>query len=125
MLILANVPEDKARAAAAEVAKGQDLASKADLVELGAQLRSEMDKGFAEMDKRFAEMDKRIDKGFAEMDKRFAEMDKRTDGRFAEMDKRTDGRFAEMDKSLAVLRLAVFSGGSVVLALLLKLVFFP
>ena len=84
-LILANVPEDKARAAAAEVAKGQDLASKADLVELGAQLRSEMDKGFAEMDK----------------------------------------RFAETDKSLAVLRLAVFSGGSVVLALLLKLVFFP
>ena len=114
MLILANVPEDKARAAAAEVAKGQDLASKADLVELGAQLRSEMDKGFAEMVKRFAEMDKRIDKGFAEMDKGFAEMDKRT-----------DGRFAEMDKSLAVLRLAVFSGGSVVLALLLKLVFFP
>ena len=109
-LILANVPEDKARAAAAEVAKGQDLASKADLVELGAQLRSEMDKGFAEMDKRFGEMDKRIDKRFAEMDKRFAEMDK---------------RFAETDKSLAVLRLAVFSGGSVVLALLLKLVFFP
>ena len=77
-LILANVPEDKARAAVAEVAKGQDLASKADLVELGAQLRSEMDKGFA-----------------------------------------------EMGKSLAVLRLAVFSGGPVVLALLLKLVFFP
>ena len=77
-LLLAHVPEDKARAAAAEVAKGQDLASRADLLELGAQLRSEMNK-----------------------------------------------RFAEMDKSLAVLKFAVFSGGSIVLALLIKLVFFP
>ena len=77
-LLLAHVPEDKARAAAAEVAKGQDLASRSDLLELGAQLRSEMNK-----------------------------------------------RFAEMDKSLAVLKFAVFSGGSIVLALLIKLVFFP
>ena len=77
-LLLANVPEDKARAAAAEVAKGQDLVSKADLLEFGTQLRSEMDK-----------------------------------------------RFAELEKSLAVLKFAVFSGGSVVLALLSKLVFFP
>ena len=77
-LLLAHVPEDKARAAAAEVAKGQDLASRSDLLELGAQLRSEIDK-----------------------------------------------RFAETDKSLAVLKFAVFSGGSVVLALLIKLVFFP
>ena len=77
-LLLANVPEDKARAAAAEVAKGQDLVSKADLFEFGAQLRSEI-----------------------------------------------DNRFAELEKSLAVLRFAVFSGGSVVLALLFKLVFFP
>ena len=36
-------------------------------------------------------------------------------------------RFAEIrqDKSLAVLKFAVFSGGSIVLALLIKLVFFP
>ena len=47
-LLLANVPEDKARAAAAEVAKGQDLVSKTDLFEFGAQLRSEMDKWFAD-----------------------------------------------------------------------------
>ena len=84
-LLLANVPEDKARAAAAEVAKGQDLVSKADLLEFGTQLRSEMDKRFAGIDK----------------------------------------RFAELEKSLAVLKFAVFSGGSVVLALLSKLVFFP
>ena len=90
---------DKARAAAAEVAKGQDLASRSDLLEFGAQLRSEIDKRFAEIDKRFAEIDKR----------------------FAEMNK----RLAEMDKSLAVLKLAVFSGGSIVLAMLIKLVFFP
>ena len=43
-LLLAHVPEDKARAAAAEVAKGQDLASRSDLLELGAQLRSEITK---------------------------------------------------------------------------------
>ena len=98
-LLLANVPEDKARAAAAEVAKGQDLVSKADLFEFGAQFRSETDKWFGETGKRFAEIDKR----------------------FAEIDK----RFAELEKSLAVLKFAVFSGGSVVLALLFKLVFFP
>lgn len=84
-LLLARVPEDKAKAAAAEVAKTQDFASKTDLLELGAQLQ-------AEMDKRFAEMDKRL---------------------------------AEMEKSLAVLKFAVFSGGSIILALLVKLVFFP
>ena len=84
-LLLAHVPEDKAKAAAAEVARTQDLASKSDLLELGAQLQAEMDKRFAEMDK----------------------------------------RFAEMDKSLAVVKFAVFSGGSIILALLIKLVFFP
>ena len=73
-LLLAHVPEDKAKAAAAEVAKTQDFASKSDLLEL----RAEMDK-----------------------------------------------RFAAIEKSLAVVKFAVFSGGSIILALLLKLVFFP
>ena len=77
-LLLAHVPEDKAKAAAAEVARAQDFASKSDVLELGAQLRAEMDK-----------------------------------------------RFAEVEKSLAVLKFAVFSGGSIILALLVKLVFFP
>ncbi len=84
-LLLAHVPEDKAKAAAAEVAKTQDIASKSDVLELGAQL-------------------------LAKVDKRFAEVDK---------------RFAEVDKSLAVLKFAVYSGGSIILALLVKLVFFP
>ena len=72
-LLLANVPEDKARAAA-EVAKGQDLASKSDLF----ALRSEIEK-----------------------------------------------RLAEIEKSLAVLKFAVLSGGPLILAMLIKLVFFP
>ena len=98
-LLLAHVPEDKAKAAAAEVAKTQDIASKSDVLELGVQLLAEMDKRIAGMDKRFAGMDKRI----------------------AGMDK----RLAEVEKSLAVLKFAVFSGGSIILALLVKLVFFP
>ena len=73
-LLLANVPEDKARAAAAEVAKGQDLASKSDLF----ALRSEIEK-----------------------------------------------RFAEIENSLAVLKFAVLSGGPLILAMLITLVFFP
>ena len=109
-LLLAHVPEDKAKAAAAEVAKTQDFASRSDVLELAAQLQAEMDKRFAEV---FAEIEKR----FAEVDKRFAEVDKR----LAEVDK----RLAEVDKSLAVLKFAVFSGGSIILALLIKLVFFP
>ena len=72
-LLLANVPEDKARAAA-EFAKGQDLASKSDLF----ALRSEIEK-----------------------------------------------RFAEIENSLAVLKFAVLSGGPLILAMLIKLVFFP
>ena len=77
-LLLANVLEDKAKAAAAEVAKTQDFASKSDLLELGAQLLAEMDQ-----------------------------------------------RLAEVEKSLAVVEFAVYSGGSIILALLVKLVFFP
>ena len=50
-----------------------------------------------------------------------AEMDKR----FAELRAEMDNRFAEVEKSLAVLKFAVFSGGSIMLALLIKLVFFP
>ena len=38
-LLLAHVPEDKAKAAAAEVARSQDVASKSDVLELGAHLR--------------------------------------------------------------------------------------
>ena len=38
-LLLANVAADKAKAAAGEVAKTQDLVTKADLLELGAQLQ--------------------------------------------------------------------------------------
>ncbi len=84
-LLLANVPADKAKAAAGEVARTQDFVTKADLLELGAQLQGEFDKRFAEVDK----------------------------------------RFAELDKALAIVKFAVFSGGSIVLALLIKLVFFP
>ena len=77
-LIVANVPEAMAKAAAAQVATGQDLVSRADLIEFGQQLRAEIDR-----------------------------------------------RFAEIEKSLAVLKFAVFSGGPLILALLVKLVFFP
>ncbi|MCY4596047.1 MAG: hypothetical protein OXC19_14780 [Bryobacterales bacterium] len=77
-LLLANVPADKAKAAAGEVAKTHDFVTKADLLEFGGQLQAEMDR-----------------------------------------------RFAEVDKSLAIVKFAVFSGGSIILALLIKLVFFP
>ena len=73
-LLLANVPEDKAKAAAAEVAKTQDFASKSDLLELQAEM---------------------------------------------------DKRFVAIERSLAVVKFAVYSGGSIILALLVKLVFFP
>ena len=98
-LLAASVPEDKARAAAAEVARGQDLVSKSDLFEFGVQLRAEIDQRFAGVDQRFAAIDQR----------------------FAAIDK----CLTEMKTSLAVLKFAVFTGGSVVLALLVKLAFFP
>ena len=68
------MPEATAKAAAAEVAMGQEFASKADLLEM----RAEFEK-----------------------------------------------RFAAVEQSLAIVKFAVLSGGSVMLALLLKLVFLP
>ena len=88
-LILGNVPDDMARAAAAEVATVQDIVSKFDLVDFGVQSQSELDK---RMERRFDMMDRRFDK---------------------------------IMKSLLVLKIGVFSQGSVILALLIKLVFFP
>ncbi len=73
-LLLANVPADKAKAAAGEVAKTQDFATKSDLLELQSKM---------------------------------------------------DTRFADLEKSLAVLKFAIFSVGPIILALLVKLVFFP
>ncbi len=73
-LLLAHVPDDKAKAVAAEVAKTQDSASKSDLLELQAEM---------------------------------------------------DRRFTAIEKSLAVVKFAVFAGGSIILAPLVKLVFFP
>ena len=73
-LLLANVPADKAKAAAGEVAKTQDFATKSDLLELQSKI---------------------------------------------------DTRFADLEKSLAVLKFAIFSVGPMILALLVKLVFFP
>ena len=105
-LIVANVPEAMAKAAAAQVAMSQDPASKDDLLALGKELQAAFDKRFAEQTKRFAEQDKR----FAEQDKRFAEQDK---------------RFVAIETSLAVVKFAVLSGGPLILALLMKLVFFP
>ena len=53
-LLLAHVPEDKAKAAAAEIARSQDVASKSDALELGAHLQAETDKRLAEVDKSLA-----------------------------------------------------------------------
>ena len=117
-LLVAKVPKDQARAAAAEVAKGQDLASKSDLLEFGAQLRTEMDQRFGELR---TEMDQRFGELRTEMDQRFGAMEKRFEKRFGEMDK----RFGDIEKSLALLKFAVFSGGPIILALLIKLVFIP
>ena len=73
-LLLANVPSDKAKAAAGEIAKTQDFATKSDLLELQSKM---------------------------------------------------DTRFADLEQSLAVLKFAIFSVGPIILALLVKLVFFP
>ena len=50
-LLVARVPKGQSRAAATEVAKGQDLASKPDLFEFGAQLRTEMETRLGEIEK--------------------------------------------------------------------------
>ena len=59
-LVVANVPEAMAKAAAAQVVTDQDLFSKADLVEFGQDLRAEIDRRFAEQDKRFVEIEKSL-----------------------------------------------------------------
>ena len=133
-LLLANVPADKAKAAAGEVAKTQDFVTKSDLLELGAQLQSKLDWQSADSDKRFAGIGRQFDevnKQFDAVNKQFDEMRKQfveVNTQFDEMRKQFVGvntQFAELEKSLAVLRFAVFSVGPIILALLIKLVFFP
>ncbi len=54
-----------------------------------------------------------------------ARLSSQMDIRFAELRKEINERFSKHEASLAVLKFAVFSGGSVVVVLLIKLVFFP
>lgn len=112
-LLLANVPEDNARAAAAEVAKAQGFASKSDVSGLGVQLRSKIEEhsaeGFSEVNRHSVEFQAEADRGYAEAEKDHAEMDK---------------GYAQLKRSLTVLKFAVISYETIIIALLVKLVFF-
>ena len=95
-LLLAHVPKDKAKAAAAEVATAQGFASESDVLESDAPLQPEIEKRSVQV--------------FPTEAKPSGESDKRLD---------------EISNSLAVLKFAVLFWESIVIALLVKLVFFP
>ena len=67
-----------------------------------ANVRTDMEAGFAQVDQRFAQVDQRfaqIDQRFAQVDQRFAEVDER----FAQVDERLDQideRFIQIDERL-------------------------
>ena len=84
----------------------QALVSNTELFEFGVQLRARKDKRFAKVELRSVERDWLLDK----MKRRSAETDRLLD---------------KIEASLASLKFAVYIGGSVVLALLIKLTFFP
>ena len=70
----------------------EQFATKADLIEV-----------VAEMTARFASIEIRMEQGFAEMNSRFAEMNAEMNSRFAEMNSEMNSRFAEMNLRFAKL----------------------
>lgn len=105
-LLLAHVPEAKAKAAAAEVAKAQGFASGSDVSGFGVQLQPKIEERSAEV---VSKADGRSAESLGEVNEVCAGIDK---------------RFAEIKKSLAVLKFAVISWELIVIALLIKLVSF-
>ena len=117
-LIEAGTSKDKAKAAAAAVPSVERLATKEDIARLEGATREDIVKleGATRGDIAKLERATRGD---------IAKLERSTKEDIAKLERSTKEDIAKLDKRVAVLSLAVFSLQPAILALLVKLVFFP
>jgi hypothetical protein len=117
-LIEAGTSKDKAKAAAAAVPSVERLATKEDIARLEGATREDIVKleGATRGDIAKLERATRED---------IAKLERSTKEDIAKLERSTKEDIAKLDKRVAVLSLAVFSLQPAILALLVKLVFFP
>lgn len=96
-LIEAGTSEQKAKAAAGAIPVGGELATKEDLRELRDELRDEMGERFEKVERELSERIEKVERELGE-------------------------RFGKLERDMAVLK---FAYGPVILALLVKIAFFP
>ena len=147
----AGATEEKARAAAAAVPLTEHLATREDLVATGQQLADRTGGLGVELRQEIADLRSAVKEDLAglrtelkedianlraELKQNLADLRTEVDGKIADV--RTElkgdianlraelkGDIARLDKRIAVLNLGVFSFGPAILALLVKLAFFP
>lgn len=113
-LIEAGASPDRAKAAASAVPTAESMATQEDIARLESKL--------ARLEANMATKD-----DLARLESRLAKVETTmaTKGDLARLEMTTRENFSRIDKQIAVLRFAVFSFGPTILALLVKLTFFP
>ncbi len=106
-LVAAGAPDDKAKAAAGAIPMVETLATRQDLAEFKADTRQD-----------FAEFK-------AELRQEMAEFKAELKQEMAELRAELKDEIGALKREFAVMKLAVFTFGPTIVALLVKLVFFP
>lgn len=107
-LIEAGTSEQKAKAAAGAIPVVGELATKEDLRELRDEIRDELSE--------------RIDQLKHELGERIEKVEREMGERIGKVEREMGERFGKLERDLAVLK---FAYGPVILALLVKIAFFP
>ena len=133
-LIEAGASPDRAKAAAGAVPPVESMATKEEMTRLETNMATK--EGVARLEDRLAKVEAHMAR--LEADMATKEDVARLEGRLAKVEAHmatkedlarleivTNENFSRVDKQIAVLRFAVFSFGPAILALLVKLTFFP
>lgn len=125
----AGATEEKARAATAAVPLTEHLATREDLVATGQQLADRTGGLGVELRQEIADLRSAVKEDLAglrtEFKQNLADLRTEVDGKIADLRAELKGDIARLDKRIAVLNLGVFTFGPAILALLVKLAFFP
>ncbi|MCY4489280.1 MAG: hypothetical protein OXF11_19480 [Deltaproteobacteria bacterium] len=135
-LIEAGASKEKAKAAAAAIPHAERLATKEDISGLEqsvARLEHGAKSDIANLElstkEEFARQESSTKEEFAKQElstkEEFARLELSTKKEFARLEKTTREDIARLDKNVAVLKLAVFTFEPAIIALLVKLLFFP
>ena len=128
-LIEAGTSKDKAKAAAAAVPSVERLATKEDIARLEGVTREHITKLEGATKEHITKLEGATRGDIAKLERAtredIAKLERSTREDIAKLERSTKEDIAKLDKRVAVLSLAVFSLQPAILALLVKLVFFP